>query len=118
MTEIKKAHSLIPMSRELAIDYGLIEPTPEERAEAERSRAAYERRKAEQEARTAALRAALAAVTDPIARAVLDLHAEQDGVAWTTCAGCDTDGYDAEAPPWPCRTVDAVAEALGIEAPS
>lgn len=118
MTEVKRVHSLIPMSREVAIDYGLVEPTAEERLEAEVSRAAYEHRKAEREVRMAAFRADLAVVGDPIARAVLDLHAEQDGVAWTVCRGCDSDGYDAEPPPWPCRTVDAVAEALGIEVPS
>jgi hypothetical protein len=30
------------------------------------------------------------------------------------CEGCDSDGYDAEWPSWPCRTSTVVAEVLGV----
>jgi hypothetical protein len=46
MSEIKKLYGQLPLSRELAIDYGVVEPTPEERADAERSCAEYEQRRA------------------------------------------------------------------------
>lgn len=67
-------------------------------------------------------RQALAALTDPLARAVLDLHHEQgmyreSGYPWPTCDGCDMDGYEAEPPEWPCRTVQAVARHYGIALP-
>jgi hypothetical protein len=54
--------------------------------------------------------AALDAVSDPVARAVLDLHRNNDG--W--CAGCE--GWDncGESPSWPCGTTTTVAQALGI----
>lgn len=57
---------------------------------------------------------ALLAATDGPLRAVVELHAPQWG-SWWTCAGCDFDGYDGEPPAWPCRTAEAVAEALGVE---
>lgn len=53
----------------------------------------------------------LAAITDPLTRAVLDLHEEhEDGTCW----GDDIDGYEAERPDWPCRTIEVIAAHYGI----
>lgn len=55
--------------------------------------------------------AAIAAITEPTARAVLDLHACDS--AWD-CAGCDYSGWESEPPSWPCRTVLLIAEIHGV----
>jgi hypothetical protein len=52
-------------------------------------------------------------------RAVVELHKpvpywEHKPDEWLVCKGCDLSGYDAENPPWPCSTIQAIAEALGI----
>lgn len=52
--------------------------------------------------------------TDGALRAVVELHAPRWSY-WWQCQGCDTDGYDAEAPPWPCRTVELIAQAREID---
>lgn len=57
---------------------------------------------------------ALVAITDPIAREVLDLHGPDERSA---CRGCDYSGWEAEPIDWPCRTVKTVAEIYGIELP-
>jgi len=118
-----KVSIALPTSRELALEYGLVEPTPEERTAAERRAAEYARVGAAHDERMAAFRQALAAVTDPVARVVLDLHSEacsrdcleECGIHF--CGGCDFAGYDAESPDWPCRTVEAVAGVLGLTVP-
>lgn len=110
MTTVKRG-AVIPMSRDMLLAAGVVEPTAEERAEMERS-AADARRQAE--ARTEGLAAArerLAAITDPLARAVLDLHRENEH---GECEGDDMDGYECEYPAWPCRTVESVAAHYGI----
>lgn len=109
---VKTSGYPIPISREMAIDAGLIQPTPEEHAERERRAAEYRRRAAEDAAKLEAARTVLAELTDPLARAVLDLHAEDEH---GECAGCDYSGYEAESPDWPCRTVDVVAARFGVE---
>lgn len=55
----------------------------------------------------------------PTIRAVLDLHGPVfDGYMDTAlCRGCDSDGWDAEDPEWPCRTVRVIAEAYRLEVP-
>jgi len=61
---------------------------------------------------------ALNGITDPVARAVLDLHsADTEPVGRGECQGCDIDGHEAERPFWPCRTVVTVAGLFGIEFP-
>jgi hypothetical protein len=48
--------------------------------------------------------------------AVLDLHApDTEARSWLTCPVCDADELDPG--PWPCRTVEAIASAYGIEVP-
>ena len=117
MSEMFRKNSIaIRLSREEAVGYGLVEPTPEEAAErAERSRLHDIKRAAAWEVYDAA-RPALDALTDPVARSVLDLH-RSETVEHPRCEGCDMNGYDAERPYWPCRTVQAVAHHHGIELP-
>lgn len=57
-------------------------------------------------------RVQLAAVTDPVARAVLDIH----GYDWGWCSVCVDPSVDLNAE-YPCPTVRAVAGALGITVP-
>lgn len=113
MTTVKRS-AVIPVSREALLDAGLIEPTLDERAEIERHAIEAQQRQAERAAKLDAAREHLAAITDPLARAVLDLHAENDR---HECEGDDMDGYEAEYPEWPCRTVETVAAHYGIELP-
>lgn len=101
----------VPVPRELLLDAGMVDPTPVELAERKRRTAEWRQRAAEHEERRAAARSALAAVTDPVARIVLDLHTENPH---GECVGDDMDGYEAESPEWPCRTVEAVAAHYGI----
>lgn len=113
MTEVRKIGGWMTMSRQSLLDHGLVQPTPAEQRERDAWRAVYEERK---QAATGALPvfvAQLAAVTDPVARVVLDLHKADDG----RCDGCEYGGYEAERPEWPCSTTEAVATALGITVP-
>lgn len=60
--------------------------------------------------------------SDPLhaLRAVLDLHRPAECVnircpAGSWCVGCDPDGYcDCGAHPYPCPTIRAVADGLGV----
>ncbi|WP_395109798.1 hypothetical protein [Actinomadura sp. SCN-SB] len=105
----------VPVPREVLLDAGAIEPTAEEREQAERDAAQSRKRQAEREQRLEAARRALAEISDPLTRAILDLHAEDER---HECAGDDFDGYESERPDWPCRTVEVVAAHHGIGLPS
>lgn len=102
---------VIQVSRAELLDAGLVEPTEAERAEREAWRVECERRRRVEKEAVAALAIALAAVTDPLARAVLDLH-KADG---RFCAA-EQDEY-GDGTDWPCRTVETVATTLGIPFP-
>lgn len=116
MTEfpVQKYGHVVHLPREQAIAYGLVQPTEAERRQQDEERARYEQRRADATAAWSLFVAALDAVAEPVARAVLALHARNDD---GECEGCDMDGYDAERPYWPCRTIVTVAEALGIDVP-
>lgn len=60
----------------------------------------------------------LDALTDPLARAVLDLHRREPNSGSWTCAGDEAEGFEAERPEWPCATVRVVAERFGIPMPA
>lgn len=77
----------------------------------------WAREKADVEAWKAKLRAGLGTITEPVLRAVLDLHAEVERDYWPHKV-CEVD-VDSEygAPEWPCPTTVAVAEALGEPPP-
>jgi hypothetical protein len=111
--KIRKIAGYVTIPRYDALIHGIVEPTPEERAKQEAWRIEYAQRKQAATEAMPVFVAQLAAVIDPVARAVLDLHEPH---TWG-CAGCDFSGYDGEAPEWPCRTVEAVAAALGITVP-
>jgi hypothetical protein len=54
-------------------------------------------------------------------RAVVELHAPVPHTLYgnlirNVCEGCDAGAYAEESPDWPCRTVQAIARELGIEA--
>lgn len=34
-------------------------------------------------------------------------------VRWWVCEGCDSEGYEAESPGWPCRTIQLIMCSLG-----
>lgn len=66
--------------------------------------------KREDERYTNRLLAALSAVTDPILKAVIKHHRDEDGYCYG-CGNGDADGY-------PCSTLDIIGEQLGVEGPS
>lgn len=110
--EVRKYGTVVPVSRDTAIDLGMVKPTAEEQAKRDGWAAEYERRKQAATEAWPGFVAALDAATDPVARAVLDLH-KREG---SGCGGENGDGY-GEPEDWPCLTVLAVAEALGIPVP-
>jgi hypothetical protein len=110
---VRKYGTTVPISRDTALDMGLVRPTPAEQQQREAWRVEYAQRKQAASAALPVFVAQLAAVTNPVARVVLDLHKAEGG--W--CEGDDFGGYDGERPEWPCRTVEAVAVALGITVP-
>lgn len=105
------------VSREYALDFGLIEPTPEELAE---RNARSHRFHIEQRATRAEFLAAIAQLREAggLATAILGLHAPDTEGQWASpCPGCDYSGYEGEPPEWPCRTVRLVAEHHGVDLP-
>lgn len=56
----------------------------------------------------------LDAITDPVARLVLDLHRRDPHGAAYLCGSGESAYYEAT---WPCETVLAVADLFGIPAP-
>jgi hypothetical protein len=113
---IRKVGATVPVSREMLLSMGLAQPTAEEIAEREASERRWREEQAAAYPLTVAYADALDAVTDEPARAVLRLHGRQ-GDFYPTCEGCDFAGYEGEAPGWPCRTVDAIADHYGITKP-
>ena len=108
---IKHSAYVMPVSREMMLDAGVVEPTPAERAEAERAAAQYAIRAKERAMKLHAARIRLDELTDPLTRKILSLHCENER---GECEGCDFSGFEAEPPDWPCSTVEAVAEHYGI----
>ena len=124
MSEIKKIGGIVQISRELAMDEGIIPPTQQYLAKKEALRAKYE---SERDKASVLLRTALPlldAIEDPIARLVLDLHQRAiypstfaNPYGYWLCFGCEIDGYEAEHPRWPCQTTEAIAKHYGIDLP-
>ena len=107
----------IRISREMALDAGIVEPTAEEKAEREESARKWREKRAEARPGTVAYLAALDGITDRPSRIVLDLHSRGAG-HYPECTGCDYEGYESEPPSWPCRTVEAIADHHGIPTPA
>lgn len=59
----------------------------------------------------------LVANTDGLRKAILELHAPQEGWEGPHCHGCDRgDGYDPPIPDWPCQTY-LLAAGFGYDRP-
>lgn len=66
---------------------------------------AWRARQAADRARHEARHRELAVHPDDVVRSLAKLHAPAEATDHgAVCHGCDVDGYDAEAPVWPCRT--------------
>lgn len=115
MSGIKKNAIVYRVSREMAVSEGLVKPTPEEVAKHNADAVFTWNRMREEWAVYEAARDALAAITEPLARMVLDLHAINDS---DECSGCDYAGWEGEAPEWPCRTVRAISERYEVTLPA
>jgi hypothetical protein len=111
-----KYGAVVRVSRADLLDNGFVTPTDAEQREITASLAEHDARRAAATEAWPAFVAALDAITDPVARAVLDLHsADTEPVGKGECQGCDIDGYECERPYWPCRTVITIAGLFGIE---
>ena len=106
------------ISREMALDYGLVEPTPEEAEQRAAHLEQHQREHAEEQHAAALVVRALDAIADPTWRAVLDLHQRDVYLDRDyRCDGCDADGYEVESPAYPCRTTRLVASLYGLPFP-
>lgn len=114
VTDVTKRGLVIQVSREMLLEHGLVEPTPEERAQMERQHAEAEQRRAEHAAKLTAARVQLAAIVEEPARTILDLHCEDER---GECQGCEFDGWEAEPPAWPCTTVVTIGRFYGVDVP-
>jgi hypothetical protein len=112
-TTVRKYGARLPVTRQNLLDLQLVKPTSAEQREMDNARADLNRRTSAATEAWPGFVAALDAVTDPVGRAVLDLHANRDG----DCGGCAFNGYEAEPDAWPCPTTTLVAEKLGIRVP-
>jgi hypothetical protein len=97
-----KYAALVPISHEVALDHGLIEPTDEERAEMAKAWV----RQQDYDRHLDAWTLTLADITDPVATAVLEIHHRSYS---GYCPVCDD---------WPCQTADAVTAIIGHPSPS
>jgi hypothetical protein len=109
MIEVEKVAGMVTSSAEaLWYENYVGGATPEDRARRAVARAAQERA-------MRGFRDALAKIADPVARAVLDLHATSH--AREECDGCDLGTYAQDLPDWPCRTVLLIADRYGLDVP-
>lgn len=106
------------VSREFALDHGLMEPTPEEAAERAERAARWQAEHDAEQAAAALVVLALDAITDPTSRAVLDLHQRDVYLDRDyRCDGCEAGGYEAESPAYPCATTKLIASLHGLAFP-
>lgn len=90
--EIKTVVGVMPVSREL------LYPKPLSTEEVARLRAEREAREARQTARHQELLNS----SNPVTRALADLHKPTGD--YPTCRGCDVGSYAEDDPDWPCTT--------------
>ena len=113
--KIEKNAIAFPISREMALDFGLVEPTEAEREERAAVMAQWQ---AKRDAAQPGIGAALAALDalNGVEREMLDLHSFDRTKRYAQeCEGCDFSGFEGEPPAWPCRTVDLIARSHGID---
>jgi len=119
MTDFIKKNSIaFRISREMAIDYGMVEPTPEEAAKRDAEMAVWRRKQRDDRA---AFLVAIEALRGKggATQVIFDLHSPNLTDRYTvTCPGDDYSGYDGEPPEWPCPTIVALAEHHDIALPS
>ena len=113
--KVRKISAVVPFSREVLIAHGVIEPTPEERAQMEENDRRYAEARATEERMLTKARTQLVAIaqTNPGVQAVLELHRETED---QYCAACTYGEFNDHAA-WPCLTIHALADAYGIEMP-
>ena len=121
MGPFKKHSVAIRISREMALDMGLEEPTPEEAAQREARHREYVIERNQRTLIREAAWAWLGSIKEPALRAVLDLHAmvDPEHPEWSdpTCAHCYDDTEMGDHTTWPCETIRAIADVRGIEVP-
>jgi hypothetical protein len=103
----------LTISRELALDHGIVEPTPQEKAVMAANSEYWRTERAAREMRRAEWFSAVRDAACPVAVAMLDLHVPD---AYGDCKGCGFEELAGLA--WPCATVLAGAEAVGIPEPA
>ena len=114
MSEInphKNAYA-IRITREMALDYGMVEPTPEERAKRDAEREEFARRKAALQARKGEILHALDRLADDPTLGHIVRHHMPDDDARRYCRGCDM-GCSCEAAAWPCSTIALILDHHG-----
>lgn len=102
--------------RDMAVGMGLIPPTPQEAADMAASREWSRRWHADRIQRRAAWFSAIRDAAYPDAVAMLDLHVPGESPYADDCEGCVPHEWERGAT-WPCATVLAAAEAVGIPEP-
>jgi hypothetical protein len=107
-------NNTIAIPRGMAVDFGLVEPTPQEAADMAATRAWARQWHADRHQRRAEWFSAVRDACYPDAVAMLDLHVPDDDIG--DCEACTIDPYDARVP-WPCATLLAAAEFVGIPEP-
>lgn len=107
-------HSVaIRISREMAVAFGHVEPTPEEAAESAAAAQRHREAQAHSWALYDAARPLLDAIDAPVARSILDMHGPST-IERPQCTECD--GGDDYAM-WPCPTVERIAAHYDIDMP-
>lgn len=106
-------------SREVGIDAGIIEPTPEEAAEMVESSRLYDLERKKRVLMLEGFWGQVFGITEPAIRAVVKLHAltYRSEFGDAECAHCLDGGDMGDHAYWPCETVRAIANVYGIGVP-
>lgn len=107
-------NNTIAIPRAMAVDFGLVEPTPQEVADMASGREWSRKWHADRVRRRAEWFSAVRDALYPDAVAMLDLHVPDELL--DDCETCTADPYDGRVV-WPCATVLAAAQAVGIPEP-
>lgn len=111
MSEIQKISYAIHISRERALEYGLVEPTSSELEQIREYNAKWNAWQDRQDERHRLAAEALRSAGE-LERRLMDLHSANER---GECEGCDYSGIEGEPPDWPCRTFALLAEHHGLQ---
>jgi hypothetical protein len=115
LTGVRPLAIVVPISRALAVQEGIVKPTPAERVAARLHRSSVAREAAERTARRNLWIIHAKLATGDVGAALLDLHAPEDGdLIVPDCTGCEC---ECDTEPWPCASVLVLAKAAGLEPP-